>query len=394
MLYSADFSGRLHNLMRGNTLFKFLDSLLGIPFVRILSFFGRRTHGSPSAKEFHRILVVKFAGIGDAVLLIPAVRALRNRFPRAEITLLGTSLTVPHLQQFPEYVDRTIVLQISRLLNPTYLMGTIRHLRSLKCDLAIDFEQWARIVPVLLRLAGIPHRVGFRTREQRRHAAFTQWADHRADVHEAENFLALAKLVGVREWSTSLEPRVDANALERVRHSLRESGWNGETRLLVLHPGCGAHGFPREWPPEFYSDLVNRLSKEQKLFAVITGTAQERSVMEATQERISFPSSTYFISDLVNWTALLSLSSLVVSGNNGAMHLAASLNVPQVALHGPTDPKRWGPLNPRAVIVQSSCPECPCLNLGFEYHRADGFCMRQISVEDVYRRCVVALARG
>jgi ADP-heptose:LPS heptosyltransferase len=83
--------------------------------------------------------------------------------------------------------------------------------------------------------------------------------------------------------------------------------------------------------------------------------------------------------------ALLSLAHLVVSGNNGVMHIAAALQKPQVALHGPTNSRKWGPLNPKAVVIRSSCPDCPCLDLGFEYHRTDGFCMEQISVEEVFQ---------
>jgi ADP-heptose:LPS heptosyltransferase len=74
---------------------------------------------------------------------------------------------------------------------------------------------------------------------------------------------------------------------------------------------------------------------------------------------------------------------MVVSGNTGVMHMAAALRKKQIAIHGPTNPIIWGPLNPHSKIVMSPCPNCPCLKLGFEYHTKDQSCMRKIDVEQV-----------
>ncbi len=52
-------------------------------------------------------------------------------------------------------------------------------------------------------------------------------------------------------------------------------------------------------------------------------------------------------------------------------------------LEGPNDPAKWGPINPRAAGVFSTCPGCPCLDMGWEFHRTDGFCMEQITVDEV-----------
>jgi heptosyltransferase-2 len=73
------------------------------------------------------------------------------------------------------------------------------------------------------------------------------------------------------------------------------------------------------------------------------------------------------------------------------MHLAAAIGIPQIALHGPTNSVQWGPLNSNAVVIRTSCPECPCLDLGSEYHRTDGYCMAQISVDEVFNEAVKIL---
>jgi len=373
--------------MRGNRLFKFIDFTIGIFFSFLLSLFlSRKQKRGAVANEYSRILVVKLAALGDAVLLVPALRALRRRFPQAQITFLGTSLTEAFLKQFPEYVDHSIVLNVGSILyNPSYLLSILRELRELHCEVAIDFEQWTRLVPILLTLANIPCRIGFKTAGQYRHFPFTLSCERDRNRHEVENFLRLAALAGATEDHKDLEVKVNHELPCRVQETLVAKGWDGKVPLVVMHPGCGVHGYPREWKPSRYAELAFMLSKNNQLYVVITGTEGESRTMDALRDSLSVPAAMFQIIDPERFVALLSLASLFVSGNNGAMHLAAAMRVPQVALHGPTNPKQWGPLNPNAAVIQSRCPECPCLDLGFEYHRSDGYCMEQIDPDDVFR---------
>jgi len=344
----------------------------------------RRGKELPSP-EFRRILVVKLAALGDAVLLVPALRSIRKRYPHAEIVFLGTTLTESFLRQFPEYIDRFVVITIHSFLRPGFFFRFIKELRALECDAAFDFEQWTRFVPLILALARIPVRVGFRVKGQFRHFLFTQCKDRTPHVHEVDNFLSLAEVLGTAGHSRELEVKSDPEFVRDAEHELTLSGWDGKKALIVLHPGCGVHGFPREWPPSSYSELALRISKTFEAFFVVSGTKQELALLDRVRMGIGSSSMTYKISDPCRFIGMLSLSSLFVSGNNGAMHLAAALQVPQVALHGPTNSRQWGPLNPNATIVRSHCPLCPCLDLGSEYHRRDGYCMAQIPVAEVYR---------
>ncbi len=383
------------DLMRGNRFLKFLDFWVGVPLTMILAVFMRRNRGVElPSRKYDRILVVKLAALGDAVLIIPALRSLRESFPHAEIAVLAARFTEPFLRDFPEYVNKFLIVE-PRLFfrRPRYLFDLLRNLRALDCDLAIDFEQWVRITPVLLALAKIPFRLGYRSKHQYRHFLFTHSVERSSDIHVVDNFLRLSGMVGRKGTSTALETKVDPNALQRVRKDLIQRGWNERCTLIVLHPGCGIHGFPREWPPPFFANLAMRLTQNRDAFFVISGTSEEIPVLDQVHKLFSQSAILFVIPDHTDFIALLSLSSLFVSGNNGAMHLAASLQVSQVALHGPTDPKRWGPMNPNAVVIQSRCPGCPCLDLGFEYHRKDGYCMKQIDVEEVYRACTMLLEK-
>jgi ADP-heptose:LPS heptosyltransferase len=302
--------------------------------------------------------------------------------------MLGTSLTTSYFRGFPKYIDRHLILDLRSMLRPPAFARLIRSVSTSKYDLVIDFEQWSRILPILFAMAGIPFRLGFRTNHQYRHFLLTDTVRHDSSLHELENFGSLVRSLDADAEHEGFEVQVDPGALSEIRHDLAAGGWREGQPVVVMHPACGAHGFPREWPPQRFAELASRLRARQDDFFVLTGTTSELAVMGKVEHAMEKTPFRFVIDEPRRLVALLSLTSLFVSGNNGVMHLAAALSVPQVALHGPTDPRRWGPRSPRAVVVQSRCPECPCLNLGFEYHRTDGYCMSQISVEDVYRESI------
>jgi ADP-heptose:LPS heptosyltransferase len=372
--------------VRGNKLFKFLDLYLGRLLILVLSAFLRRPYSpiDPNRK-FRKILVVKLAALGDTILLIPTLRSLRQRFPHAEVVMVGTSINAALIRLFPQYVDRFIPLDVRRALkNPIFFFSCLRLLRSEHTDIAFDFEQWTHVTPIILRLTRAPLRVGFRTQAPFRHLLYTHFYEREFNKHECENFIGVLTLLGIHEIAPQLELPVDLRLVADVKQRLAGLRWIQGQPIVIVHPGCGTHGFPREWPLSSYKQLCNRLVGQYNAFIVITGGPDEQHL--TTELAGGFPqnSCAWNDSSLERFIALVSISRLSISGNNGAMHLFAALKVPQIALHGPTNKNKWGPLNPKAIVIESTCPECPCLDLGFEYHRTDGFCMAQISVEKVY----------
>ncbi len=373
--------------MRGNKLLKFFDYYIGIPLVFLFSLFlrGNRTAVLKSLQP-KRILVVKLVALGDAVLLIPSLRALRKKYPQAEILFLGTSLTQNIVKQFPEYINEIIALNVMRLAKqPSYFIQIIKQLRNYHFDLVIDFEQWTRLTPLLIAFANIPIRIGFKTPKQYHHYLYTHLVERNSSRHEVDTLLSAVELCTGKKESNELELRVSQETIEKARSWLSGKGWNPAEAIVVLHPGCGTHGFPREWSPANYRTLIEKVSKERTCFFILSGMKSEEKTMDAIGTLNDVTIEKYFIKSTDEFLALLSLTNLVISGNTGAMHLAAALKIPQIALHGPTNSKIWGPINPNTVVINSSCPDCPCLDLGFEYHRVDGFCMEQIAVDEVVR---------
>ncbi len=381
--------------MRGNKLHKKLDVWVGQVGILALAALPRGRVAAVGPDFAPRaILVIKLAALGDTLLMVPALRELRRRFPGARIGMVGTSVNRGIAAELTAFVDEFFSLEPGRAVrDPRYLAEFVAGLRRGGWELGIDFDQWTHVTPLLLRMAGVPLRVGFRTPSRFRHLLYTHTQPRVATAHEAENFLRLLRPLGIEPPAPVLELPVRAELLPRVRELLAAAGWGGTEPLVLVHPGCG-HAHARAWPTERYRELCARLAADGPAFFAFTGAGDEAPMAESLAASLPGRAAALTRLSIAELVAAVSLASLVISGNTGAMHIAAALGRPQVFLEGPNDPAKWGPLNPRAVGVFSSCPGCPCLDMGWEFHRTDGYCMEQIPVDEVFRVTARELGRA
>lgn len=382
--------------MRGNRLNKFLDQFIGLPLLLILAAVLRlKGSGGRRPPSPKRILIVKLAALGDTLLLQPAIRSIKEQYPAANITLLATDVNADVARLFPSLVNEIMILEVKRVVrNPLQLLRFVGRVRSRRFEVAFDFEQWAFITPILLSLSGIPWRIGFQSHSRTRHLLYDEAVKRQVSEHEAMNFVHLASGSIEEPFFPPFEISSSEEHLQSVRSVLSNRGWRDGKPLIVIHPGCGSHGFPREWPLASYKELVTRLAAEKDSFFVFTGMGVERKLAQSLAAHAGSRGILWDGTTLPEMVALLTRADLFISSNNGIMHLAAALNRPQIALHGPTDWRKWGPLNRSAVVINSSCRGCPCLDFGYEYHRVDGFCMAQISVDEVYQAAEKTLTKS
>jgi ADP-heptose:LPS heptosyltransferase len=211
---------------------------------------------------------------------------------------------------------------------------------------------------------------------------FTGVVTKKYDRHEIYDFYDLLSLLGKLNPSPKMELMVTEIGRTEVGQFFRKK--KEKSKLVVFHPGCGSDGTPREWPLTSYAVLGNWILLNFDVKLVLTSGPEERKKTMDLNRLLN--GRAMDLGGKLSWDGLIALvdeSDLVVSGNTGVMHVAAALGKKQVALHGPTNPKIWGPLNSRAKVVSSPCPQCPCLKLGFEYHDRTSSCMDKISTEEV-----------
>jgi len=283
-------------------------------------------------------------------------------------------------------VDELIYLDLENILkNPLRLHRFIRKLRKEKFDLALDFDQWLRLSPLLAFFSGAEQRVGFRTAGQHRDFTYTRKVDHARDKHEVECFLDLVSVLGIEPQDKKLELWVKRSAVISINKHLAELGVMKDDILIGLHPGCGNHGQPRQWPADKYIALIKELQQQKKIKIVLTGGNGEKELVEYIAAAVPDLAPVLVIGwPLADLIALIRKYRALVCGNTGVMHIAAALQIPVVALHGPTDPRKWGPWTDQAAVITAKKPCVPCLYLGHEYGCHAPSCMDTIPVDEVY----------
>lgn len=369
--------------MQSTRLQQYLDRYLGIPLCFLLHLFSKQARSTPTPKK---ILFIQLSALGDTILAIPAIRAIRHTFPDAELTMLASPTNLNYLAGCP-YIDKRI---------PFHKPGRrlISTLRREGFDWAIDLEHWPRLSTLLAYATKAPMRIGFSTNGQHRHFLFTETVPHIQGRHEVRNFLGLATELNCTTPELGLEVWWGEAERTWVRKTLDEEGISLEKPLIVLHPEAGRRGEPRRrWPEGRYVALANALVARYDAEIVLTGAPDEVSVSEEIAERTKHRAVVFAgRTDVNQLAALFADAALVVSGNCGPMHLAAATGTPVIGLHGPTNFAQWGPWSSHAGIVRAQVPCSPCLNLGFEYGcqaLPDGTspCMHTIGVAAVMREC-------
>lgn len=356
---------------RGNQLFRLLDRYLGILVIGILRPFKRK---KSFGEKVHSVGILKTAAIGDTVLISAIAADLRKKYPAASIIFFAGGSNFEFAKTIKEF-DEVILLPVN---NP---LKAARLIRQYQFDAFLDFGPWPRLDAILAFFSKSAFTAGFKTAGQHRHYLYDQTATHSNTQHEMENFRNLAGIIGLK--SDSL-PHLAADAGES------QGIVNEKRHFVVFHPWPGGvKSYLKEWPLQNWAELARRMMRFG-YHVFITGAPADleksRQIVNLVEGGAASITSLAGKSSLSDTIALLSRADLMVSVNTGIMHIGAALDVPLIGLHGPTSPRRWGPLGKKSVVISARIPGCGYLNLGFEYPPDPPDCMGAITVEEVYER--------
>ena len=302
-----------------------------------------------------RFLILRMGALGDIVHTLPAVAALRQSFPRAQIDWLVDSKWSPVLEGNP---DATKIIPIDRR-NWRNVFATIRQLRAARYTIALDFQSLYRSA-ILARLSGAPRRVGFDAKYAREGGAALFYTEkvtpHR--LHKVEHNIELVESVGARAEEIRFWLPTSREAREHVDRVLAA---HGVTDFFVLSPGGGWAS--KCWPAERYGALHRALVERYGWRGVISFGPGERGLAEIVRceaclpGQAASPEPLVELFDLPQLIALLRRAKLVVAADTGPLHLASALGTPVVGLYGPTDPARNGPFSKHDVVIRNASPE-------------------------------------
>jgi ADP-heptose:LPS heptosyltransferase len=340
----------------------------------------RRLRGS-----IERIAVFRALMLGDLLCAVPALRALRAGFPRAQITLVGLPWARALVQRLPRYVDRFIEFPGWPGLPEVHcearaLPDFIAQVQAQRFDLALQMHGSGGIVNPLVATFGARHSAGFCGREAWRPEAdaalYVRWPE---SGHEIERLLRLTDALGLPRQGRQLEfPLHDED-----RRALRAL-WPGvdEARPYVcVH--AGAQLASRRWPLERFAAVADALSESGRC-VVLTGGAPEAELVNALAACMG-----HAAVNLAGRTSLWTLGALiegaerVVCNDTGISHITAALGRPSVVVSCGADVARWAPLDAerhRVLWQPMACRPCAHAECPFEHD-----CARAIEVPQVLR---------
>ena len=306
-----------------------------------------RTPGEPFA-GVRRLLVVRNDRLGDLVLTLPAIAALRAAYPTAWLGLVVQGYAAP-LAACIEGVDEIVADDGTQ-------EALTSRFKSFSAELLVSIAPGGRAGFCAWR-AGIPHRVGpgyrlyspifERTVDEHRRAG---------DRHEVELALSYAHRAGATGGVARFPLRVPDDARASVDAWLSEHGVS--RRYVVLHPGSG--GSCPGWPAGHFAKLAELLLGEEVGVVVSVGPADERAARALDQAPVPVRRAPRFGGDLPSLASLLQGAALVVASSTGPLHLAAALGVPTLALHAPwptCGAGRWGPYAANGWAMVAELPE-------------------------------------
>ena len=331
-----------------------------------------------------KVLVRATNWVGDAILSIPALAALRARRPDAEISVLARPW-VADLYRDQGLVDRLIPFDHrGRHAGPFGVERLARELRAVRFDSAVLFQNAFEAAWIAWR-AGIPERIGY-ARDARGPLLTKSIPVPQAGeipAHEANYYLELLRRAG---WIDALPEiarvklRVSPEAVERAE-KLLESAGSPAGSLRVAFGAGAAYGSAKCWPANRYADLARRLITDYNATVVLFGAASEAAV--AAEVETGAGSGVVNLigrSAVGDLPALLSRCGIFVGNDSGAMHVAAAVGLPIVAVFGPTDPHGTSPLTPTLSIVQRKVACSPCF---LRHCPIDHRCMKSVELDAV-----------
>jgi ADP-heptose:LPS heptosyltransferase len=307
----------------------------------VAPFLARPASGRPS-----EILVLRLDRIGDVLMSLPAIHALRDALPEAKIRLAVGAWSRDVAKDAP--VDEVLVWSAPWVgrkdegaLSSAALFQMARSKRALQPDLAIDLQGDPRAM-WLMAATGARARVGYAN------TGSAALLSHVVDLDEnvsfvEQNYRAIEAALG------RAVPRKPFRWLDRERRSrgasflaaqLAQAGLERKGPAIGIHPGAG-RGI-KEWPIERFIELGRRLVKEKGATLVISGSGSEASKGGAIQAAL--PGAALDLTgrlDLGPLAEVMSACDAFVSGDTSAMHFACALGLPSVAIFGPSDPGRY-----------------------------------------------------
>lgn len=335
--------------------------------------------------NWENTLILQTSFLGDTVLTLPLISEVRRRFPVKKLSVLCLPLSGDLLQDHPA-IDE-IILDDKKAANRGWqgLRRTAARLRAEKFTIALTPHKSLRSA-LILYLAGIPHRVGFR--QSRGWFLFHQRAERDPARHDVERNLSVLQVFGVppERCQRALDLPVNVSVQDGVNQKLRNFGINDTDPIVGVSPGSV---WPtKRWSSAGFATLIRRLRQQHGYQVLLFGGVDDAAVVEDVQ-RQSGGAAVNLVRRIGSreLAAAINRCHVFVTNDSGPMHVAVARRVPTVAVFCATTPDLgFYPYTDNAIVVQRALSCRPCASHGGRRcPLGTQACIREITAETVAR---------
>jgi len=324
--------------------------------------------------DMKKVLFFKPGAIGDLLHTLPALKALKRKFPAAQVTVV-VSPGLESLIQGTPLADRVLVFDKTKFKkSPLDFIKFGSGLRTERYDLFVDMQPSLRSL-LLRKLSNSKVQLVYRKQVKGR------TGDHR--IHAAQNFMETLGPLGINEPVEDIELPLAPDAVMAVEQLFSERNIDLSRPLIALNCSVGAARPARNWIPERFTILADRIIDELGATVVFVGGKEDQDLVKRVMgtmktKAVSFAGEL----SLELSAALLSKCRCLVSSDTGPLHLATAVKIPVIGLFGSTDPQRTGPIGKGHQVLSKSLPCVPCEEKRCPLGTLE--CMAAISVDDVF----------
>lgn len=334
--------------------------------------------------EVKKILILKLDHAGDVLLSTPAIRAIRNAFPQAYITLVVSPWSADIVKRNQD-VDEVIPYKAywhnrspEKRINLKETYNLIKYLRKQKYDLAFDLrgDIFAIIISVL---AGAPKRVGYGW--EGGGFLLTNEVKTSVDKYQVEILLDALRTIGI-EPSGELSPEIIISKKDKIAASefLGDCGRVLETPLVGFHIGAG---YPSKlWEPTRYAELMNIIAEKYNSQILIVGGCEDKIIYEGIEKNLNFnPINVIGKTNFLETAALIKQCNLFIGNDSAPVHIAAAVGTPTIVIFSAANKsRRWAPKGKQVLVIKKDVPCGGC-----EKHECEDIqCMQSITVDEVF----------
>lgn len=312
----------------------------------------------PSGWPPQRILIVRLHGLGDVLMITPAIRAMRLAWPRAKLVAVVGRAVRPSLAGNP-HLDEIIPIaeEIFFQRRPLALLKLALALRARRFELGVVFSR-SRALQTFAKLAGCQQVVSLKRLPPNHPAAIADW---RATRYQVEEHLQMLAGLGVAAHGLAMDFFISAQAEARAAKIAPP-----EAKWAVMAPGGGVNAasrmVQRRWPAERFASLAEALHQVYGLRTIIVGSPGDSGLAQQIIRLVKSPVADATAEDRLDVTAaLIRRSRLLVCNDSVAMHLGLIVGTPTVAIFGPSNHQAVLPPGQRLVRVVRAGTDCsPC----------------------------------